>query len=216
MRLPKPTEGGDFTPVPAGTWPAICYRVIDLGTQQTTYAGEVQEKHQVMLSWELKDDECVMRDGPKAGMPMTMHQTYTWSMHEKSNLRKTLEGWRGKKFSDADFGEGGFDVRKLLGVPCLLSVIHNEKGDKVYANVAGVTKPPKGMQVGTLVNPTVFIALELEEFDREAFSALPDRIKDKIMDSPEYQRLAHGGGRDAAGDPGPQYEERNYEETIPF
>jgi hypothetical protein len=215
MRLPKPSDGGDFLPVPAGTWPAICYRVIDLGTQRTSYLGEAKDTHQVMLSFELKDDECLMREGPKAGLPMTMHQTYTWSMHEKAKLRKALESWRGKKFSDADFGDGGFDVRKLLGVPCMLSVIHNEKdGGKVYANIGAIMKPPKGMLAGELVNPTMFIALVADEFDRDAFASLPDRLKQKIMDSPEYQRLAHGG------DPGPAppsaYEERSYEQEIPF
>jgi len=198
--------------VPAGTWPAICYRVIDLGTQQTSYKGEAKEQHKVMLSFELKDDECVMRDGAKAGLPMTMHQRYTWSMHEKSNLRKQLEAWRGKKFTDADFGENGFDVRKLLGVPCLLSVAHNEVGDKVYANIASISKPLKGMSAGELVNPTVYIALEPDEFDREAFAALPDGIRSTIMDSPEYQRLAaNGGGSGREG-------ERGYaqEDEIPF
>jgi hypothetical protein len=206
MRLPKPSEGGDFTPVPAGTWPAICYRFIDLGTQQTTFAGEVSEKHQVQIAWELHDEECVMREGPKAGQPMMIQQTYTWSMNEKANLRKALESWRGKKFTDAEIES--FDVRTLLGVPCLLSVIHNEKGDKVYANVASVTKPPKGMQIGTLINPPIFLALTPEEFDREAFEALSDRMKEKIMDSPEYQRLVAGNGSSAKG--------FVQEEEIPF
>lgn len=196
--------------MPAGTWPAICYRVIDLGTQQTSYKGEAKEQHKVMLSFELKDDECVMRDGPKAGLPMTMHQRYTWSMHEKANLRKQLEAWRGKKFVDADFGESGFDVRKLLGVPCLLSVAHNEVGDKIYANIVSISKPLKGMNVGELVNPTVYIALEVDEFDREAFAALPDGIRSTIMDSPEYQRLASNGG--GSGERGSYAQE----EEIPF
>jgi len=194
--------------VPEGNWPAICYRFIDLGTQSTNFG----DKRQVSLSWELKDDECVMREGPKAGQPMMISQTYTWSMHEKATLRKILESWRGKKFTDADFGPGGFDVRKLLGVPCLLQVVHENKGDKTFANVGSVAKPIKGMDVGELINPTVFISLEADEFDREAFAALPDRIREKIMNSPEYQRLAaNGGGSGREG-------ERGYaqEDEIPF
>jgi hypothetical protein len=34
MYLPRPSES-NFRPVPAGTWPAICYRVVDLGTQES-------------------------------------------------------------------------------------------------------------------------------------------------------------------------------------
>ena len=33
-------SGGDFTPVPAGLHLARCYRIVDLGTQQTEYMAE--------------------------------------------------------------------------------------------------------------------------------------------------------------------------------
>ncbi len=210
MRLPKPNEGGnDFLPVPAGTWPAICYQFIDLGTQTITWKGETQEKHQVRIAWELHDEECVMRDGPKAGQPMMIQQTYTWSMHEKATLRKTLEAWRGAKFTDRQIEE--FDVKNLIGQPCLLSVIHADKGDKIYANVGGITKPPKGMMFPSMVNKPIYLALTPDEFDRQVFEKLPDRLKDKIKDSPEYNRLV-SGPRDSA----PSNYERVLEDEIPF
>jgi hypothetical protein len=181
--------------VPEGNWPGRCYRVIDLGTQRTTYNGETREKHQVMLGWELYDEECVMKTGPKAGMPMSAHSTYTWSMHEKSGLRKMLESWRGSKFVESDFGDDGFDMKKLLAVPCMIQIIHNDKG---YANVGSVTKPPKGLAIGQLQNPTVFISLEAGEFDAQAFDTLSDKTKEKIKNSPEYQRLAYAGSGGAS------------------
>jgi hypothetical protein len=209
MRLPKPSEGGDFLPVPAGTWPAICYSFVDLGTQDITFKGETQPKHQVRISWELHDDECIMREGPKAGQPMMIQQTYTWSMNEKANLRKALEAWRGKKFTDKEIGD--FDVKNLLGQPCLLSVIHADKGEKIYANVGGITKPPKGMTLPSMVNKPIYIVLTPDEFDREAFAALPDYLKQKIMDSPEYHRLASGPREQA-----PSNYEKVLEDEIPF
>jgi hypothetical protein len=194
VRLPRPTDG-DFTPVPAGSFPAICYRVIDLGTQTSSFNGDEKEQHKVMLSFELKDDDCVMPDK----RPMTIHQRYTWSMHEKATLRKHLEAWRAKAFTDADFGDNGFDIRNLLGVPCLLSIVHNTKGDRTYSNISSIAKLPKGMNVGALHNDKVFLSLEDEEFDRNMFAKLPDGIRSTIMDSPEYQRLAANGGGSEGG-----------------
>src|SRR5688572_9522594 len=123
MHLPKPTEGGDFTPPPAGAFPAICHRFIDLGTQTSNFNGETKHQRKVMLSWEVADEQERMEDG----RPYTISQRFTWSMHEKATLRKTLESWRGKAFEDSDFGPGGFDTRKLIGQPCMLSIIHVDK-----------------------------------------------------------------------------------------
>lgn len=192
MHLPKPSEGGDFAPPPAGTFPAICHRFVDLGTQQTTYKGEQKEQHKILLSWELKDEDCMMEVEGQL-LPMTIHQRFTWSMHEKATLRKMLESWRGKKFTDADFGPGGFDVKKLLGAPCMLAIVHTENNGKTYANVAAVLKPSRGMQVGQLVNPKTFLSLERGEFDQATFDGLSDGLKSTIMKSPEYHELSRPG-----------------------
>lgn len=188
--LPKPSDGGEFVPPPAGTFPAICYRIIDLGTQETTFQGERKEQHKVLLSWELKSDETIMDDG----QPMSIHQRYTWSMHEKATLRRHLEAWRGAKFKDSDFGPGGFDVKNVLGKSCMLTIMHNESNGKTYANVASVSKLPKGMTAGELHNKTMLIWLTRDEFDRDAFDELSDGLKMTIKKSPEYNNLSRSGG----------------------
>ena len=43
---------------PAGSHTAVCLRVVDLGTQ----AGMYGPKRQILISWELPDDQ--MADGP--------------------------------------------------------------------------------------------------------------------------------------------------------
>jgi len=197
--LPRPTEGGgDFTPPPEGTFPAICYRIVDLGTQESSYLGDTKHQHKVLISWELKDDEIVMDDG----RPMTAHQRYTWSMHEKANLRKQLEMWRGRKFADSDFGPGGFDVRNLLGVPGLITIVHADgKEGKVFANVASIVKLPKGMSAGELINPKVLVWLDKTEFDQQAFDDLSDNLKNTIKKSPEYLQMVSGTIRGTIGGP---------------
>lgn len=205
MHLPKPTEGGDFTPTPEGTHPATCYRFIDLGTQAGEYMGAPKIARKVMLSWEITDSELRMDDGK----PFTISSRYTWSMHEKATLRKTLESWRGKKFEDADFGIGGFDTRKLLGAGCYLSVIHTKKDDKTYSNISSIMKLPKGIAVTPAENPLVYFSLDPDEFDREVFNGFSENLQNIIKASPEYQAI--GKPRTAAD----EYVPPNFEQGDP-
>lgn len=212
MHLPTPTPGGDFTPPPAGTFPALCYRLLDLGTQSTTFKGDTKIQHKVLISWELKDEDCTMEvDG--LVMPMTVHQRFTWSMHEKATLRKTLESWRGKKLVDSDFGAGGFDIRKLLGAPCMLAIVHATNGEKTYANVASVLKLARGMQTGPLVNPTAFLWLSRDLFDQAVFDGLSQGLQDTIKKSPEYAELFRQG---AGAEVSAAKFDKRLDDEIPF
>ena len=134
-KIPQP--GADFKPAPAGNWPAVCYRLIDLGTQETEYEGKKGKAHQISIWWELHDEETMTDEGK----PMLIFKTFTFSMSEKANLRKVLESWRGKAFTAEDFGN--FDMRNLLGVPCLVNVAHKDGRNGTYSYVAGVGKLPK-------------------------------------------------------------------------
>jgi hypothetical protein len=181
MQLPKPGEGATFALPPPGTYPAVCYRVIDLGTQDVEWAGEAKKKHKISLSWELHDPDCQMDDG----RPMSIHSTYTLSMHENATFRKHLEAWRGKPFSEDDFKS--FAIENLIGVPCYIGVIHDKTGN--WANVSAISPLPKQMDKPKPINPTVFLCLEKDQFDPEVLASLSDRTQEKVKSSPEYRRL---------------------------
>lgn len=185
--LPK-SEGGNFETAPAGTFIGRCYRFIDLGSHEQTYQGESKGlKRLVMIGFELPTE--LMTTGDYAGRPFTIHKRYTWSTHEKATMRKDLEAWRGKKFNDSDFGPGGFDVRNLLGVPCTLSIGHTEKDGSFYANITGIGPPMRGVNLPPQVNPSVFLSLESDTFDREIYDGLSDKLKAFIALSPEYRQI---------------------------
>ena len=210
--LAPPSVGGDFDPAPAGTVMATCFRVVDLGTQETNFQGRISHKPMLMLSWELHCDE-KMNDG----RPFMISKRYTYSMHEKATFRHDLESWRGRAFTEADFAgpPTGFHVKKLLGVPCLLNVVHTDKGDKTYANVASISNLMKGMKPPPLANPIAYLSLDPAEFDHAVFETLTDYVKGTIMKSPEWDTLTGKTRRDDPpphehGDPGPEGEE------IPF
>lgn len=205
MYMP-PNEGGDFTPPPEGNHPARCYRVVDLGTQKGAYNGQETFKRKILLSWELPTE--LMEDG----QPFTAHSRYTFSSHQNAIFRQQLESWRGKAFEDKDFGPGGFDVKKLLGVPCLLGIVHDDTSGRLYANVTSVVRLPKGMDVPQLTNAPALLSLDRGEFDQAVFDALSDGLKDTIRKSPEYAEVIGGMTRPNL----PPVDGVDLDDSIPF
>lgn len=211
MYLPAPNES-NFAPCPAGTFLGICYRVLDMGTQQTTYKGQQKTAQKVLISWEIPDEK--MEDG----RPFTISSSYTWSMSEKANLRAILESWRGLAFTDADFGPGGFDIKNVLGKPCTLSIVHTQRDGKTYANVSSVGKAMKGIPVPALVNPIVYLWLHPERWDASVFATLSAGLQGKIMGSPEYiEMMASLNRRDPISSGRPEHHDEDaMSDPIPF
>lgn len=143
----KPENQFPEIPLPeAGTTLAVCCGVWDIGLQKSTFNGEEKIQHKIVIAWELAQ----LIEVPESeynGKPYMLTQTYTLSLGDKSNLRRDLESWRGKVFSEAEINNG-FDVDKLYGVNCLLGVKHeaSKKNDgKTYARISAILPPTKSM-----------------------------------------------------------------------
>lgn len=176
--------GGDFTPIPEDLHLAICYGIWDIGTQFSERFGKAI--HKVVIVWEIPGVRGEFeRDGKKVNLPRAISKRYTLSLHAKAELRKDLESWRGKKFSDEELK--GFDIKRLLGVPCQLQVLHSKVQDKVYANIAAITKAPAGTKI-TPENPTKFFSFEER---MEIPEGTPDWIKELIHHSEEFSGEGH-------------------------
>lgn len=184
MKLPVPSEGS-FERCPAGNHLAVCFEVVDLGTQEYKFNDEEGKRHQIWIGWETPNEL------DEEGRPFTIGQRYTLSSHERSNLRKDLESWRGKAFSEEDFGT--FDICDIIGKGCFLNVVHVERKGKTYANPDTVAALPKGTQTPALVNEPHKLDLDPESFDSEQFDALPDWLKETVKKSPEYKFIAENG-----------------------
>lgn len=179
--------GGDFAQVEPGTYLARCYSMIEIGTVETEFNGEKKKAHKVNITWELPTETAVFKP-EKGEEPFVVSKTYTLSMHEKATLRKDLESWRGKGYTDAEAER--FDITKLLGQPCILSVIHQPgKNDptKSYVAISSISKLMKGQECPPQINPTR--VLSYDKFDWEVFEKLSDYMKDKIKSSEEYKKL---------------------------
>jgi len=176
----KDKGGGDFTPIPEDLHLAICYGIWDIGTQ----FSERWEKsvHKVVIVWEIPGCRGVF-DGKD--LPRAISKRYRLSLHKKADLRKDLESWRGKKFTEEELK--GFDLKKLLGAPCQIQVLHNKVDDKVYANIAAITKAPAGTKVIS-ENDVKFFSFE---DGKDIPEGTPQWITDLIKGSEEYKSEQH-------------------------
>lgn len=209
MYVPKPS-GGDFEIVPAGNHLAVCYRFIDLGTQLVEYKGAQKTQRKILISWELPNE--LLTTGDYAGQPFTMGKKYTWSMSEKANLRKDLESWRGKSFTDDDFeGPNRFNTHKLIGAPCMLSVVHDSRDGNTYANIKAIAALPKGMARPSPITPPVYFSLEKDLFDNAILDGLSDKLKEIIKGSPEYREIVEGVPYSP-----PKGEPNHLDDEVPF
>jgi len=116
-----------FTPAPEGLFLAVACDVVDLGMVDDGFGM----KHKVEIWWQLDERN------PETGARFTVRKRYTNSLHEKASLRKDLEMWRGRKFTPEELR--GFDLEKLIGVPCQIQTVHKVTDDgKVFCNIGAV------------------------------------------------------------------------------
>lgn len=211
MSITAKKPESNFEIVPAGNHIARCYSMIEIGTEEVEYNGEKKKAYKVRVSWELPNERKVF-NAEKGEQPFIVSKDYTLSMHEKANLRHDLQSWRGKAFTDEE--ARAFDITKLLGVPCMLNVIHNvsKANGNTYANIAGVTPIPKGIPIPDQVNKS--FVLSYDNFDEAAFQGLPDWLRERIEKTPEYRKR---NDKFIDTDPGDGFElEPITSEDLPF
>lgn len=122
-----------FTPCPEGLHHAVCVDVVDLGI----VTGAFGDKHKVRIVWQIEEENDKMRR-------FEARKHYNLSLHEKATLRKDLEAWRGRKFTEDELK--GFDLEKLLGANCQIQVVHDISDEgSIYANVQAVVPAPKNV-----------------------------------------------------------------------
>ena len=175
-------QSSDFAIPEAGNQPAVCIRIIDLGTQKNVKYNN--ENRKVKFVFELVDTEHVFNEenGPQ---PFVVSKEYTVSLNEKANLRKDVESWMNRKLTDSELDLFNIDV--LLGKPAFVTVTHKSSADgkKTYANVGMITSPMKGFVVNKPKNDMFVFDIGAPGW-KEKLELLWKNDKEKIMASPEY------------------------------
>ena len=127
MAIVASDSGGsdyDYVPVPEGMHDAICYKLVDAGTNWNEFQGEKNKQHSVFVWWELP------KTRTEDDRPMSVFKEYRLSLHEQAALRRDLQAWRNNQFTPSELES--FDLTAIVGVSCKISVGRTAGGrDKV-------------------------------------------------------------------------------------
>jgi hypothetical protein len=188
MIIAKQTSSGsDFKLPPAGSFLAKLYRIIDIGTQTTEWMGKKKMQRKIITMFELHGED---NDGQPLqtadGKPLIVSKRYTLSLDEKATLRKDLEAWRGKAFTQEELD--GFNLEVLLGKCCMVSITHSTYDGKEYANIAGISQIPAALKkLGEPVGVNEPMIFTLDPFDQDKFNKLSEGMQGVIKKSAEYR-----------------------------
>ena len=211
--IAKEKSESTFTPIPEGTYAAVCNLLVDLGVHYNPAFDHRSER--VMIGWIIPDETYTDKDGKT--VPRTLTQEYTNSLSKKSNLRPMLASWRGKDFTAEELQ--GFSLRNVVGAPCMLNVIHKQtKSGKTIATVAGVMRLPKSMTPPKLNGDPILFDFDSDPLDQLAM--LPEWIANKVKESETYMdKAAADIKKEVDGAAAPVLEETpegDGEEELPF
>jgi hypothetical protein len=182
MSLVVKYEKKEYTPAPEGLHQAVCVDVVDLGMQDTQWGP----KQKCRIYWQIEEIDT------ETGKRFPVAKQYTVSLHEKATLRKDLQTWRGRKFTEQELE--GFDLENLIGVNCQVQVVHNLADDgRVFANVQAVVPIGKNMT---------------------KIRASEDFVRKKDRPAQEEPKKAPQKPSDPAGEAG--HPDPAYDDSVPF
>jgi hypothetical protein len=97
------------TDAPGGVWQAVCVEVCDLGMVVNPFDKKQQELiHKIEICWELDEINA------DSGQPYFCQKEYTFTLGERSTLRRDVESWLGRKLQAGE----QFDLETLVGQNC--------------------------------------------------------------------------------------------------
>ena len=179
MSMIASDNGGSSIPkLEGGVYTAISSAIVDLGLQNNEKFDKTQRKF--MMIWTILN-ETIEVNGEQ--LPRQLSKEYSFSLHEKSTLRKDLQAWRGKAFTEEELR--GFNILNVLNVPCQLQILLEERNGKNYNNIASIMALPKGTEVSRL-DSTYHFDMENDETWHN-WTKIPQWIQDRIKKAVNYK-----------------------------
>ena len=181
--------GKKFAPqtnITPGGYPGRVVQLIHLGLQpQRPFKGvDKPPAQELMVTYELVDEFMKDEEGKDIeDKPRWISETFPLHSLDNEKARSTQRYHVFDPTGDVLKG----DITQIINLPCLVTVVNNASGDKVYDNVGNVSamRPRDAMQCPELKNPTkVFLC---DEPDIEVFKSLPKWIQEKITGNLNFQ-----------------------------
>jgi hypothetical protein len=186
--IAKDSGGGNFTPVSPGMHLARCYRIVDMGTQTTDFAGQTKHLQKVMLQFEVHGEDDSGKPLVTAkGEPMSISKNFTLSLAEKATLRLDLQAWRGRPFTADELR--GFELKAVLGVWAMITAARAlGKNGKEFTNIVSINPVPAAIKRAGL--PEGFNKLgsfDIDNPNMDLFETFGNGLREKITSSPEWR-----------------------------
>ena len=210
MSLTLKQGENDFEKLEKGIYHATCFRMVDLGTQDNTYKGETNKRLKVRLDFEITEaldpdtNQVMMADG----RPFGVGREYTASLFESANLRKDLESWRGKSFTQEELDS--LELTDFLGCTVKIEVgLTQQTAEFAGGNpkIMRLSEPRNGTEQVATVNPQVAFDMSVycDEFNGnsnanskamcDVFDEVPAYLQKKVEESYEYRAAVEKGAR---------------------
>ena len=181
--------------VPQGTHLARIVRLIYLGTQDSGYTNEDGSPKMISkldITWELPNELRTFKEG-EPQKPMVISQEISHSMNKNksgkpSTLRQLVENVIGTSLAEDEARK--WDTDQLLGMPCMINVIHetSKKSGNKYSKVSSVSGVMKGIECPPAVNKLRVLDMD-KNWDEDYFKSLTSFISDKMKKTKEYEKL---------------------------
>lgn len=196
------STGGDFKrpQLEDATYRARICSIVDLGTHEKKFKNDVKQERQLRIGFELLDEEFAFKEGED---PKPVIQTWKInnSTNEKAKLMKLvakLDKSVSGTFLDGKLGRderNRYNIFKLIGRPCQVSIENRESGGNSYANVKEVIPPMKGddKNYREMSNEVIkfFIPSDNATLEKEIkyLVLLHPKTRAVIYDSPEWKQF---------------------------
>lgn len=156
-----------------------CIQVVELGTHPNTHPqAKSPTKKELMLVFELSNN--LMQDG----RPFTVNKRYTASLGDRAILRKDLESWRGRPFTEDELK--GFALSNLLDKPCMINIgerVSTRDPNKKFATVTTIVPMMEGLTLSPRHNE--LIDFGIDDIRGPEFLKLWPWVQKTILESEE-------------------------------
>jgi hypothetical protein len=185
LKISTQKNSNNLSPIPTGTYLARCISVIDLGTQEDFWDNKLRHLQKIRLTWETPSELKVFKE-ENGKQPYVISKEYTASLSPSSHLKRDLENWKGRAFTQEEIDN--FDSDNLLDKVCQIQVMHKQgKEGKIYPVISGIVSVPRGMSVPPRINDLTLF--DFDKYDQSIFDALPEFIQNKIKKSKEWEKI---------------------------
>lgn len=140
-------ETGNFVLAPVGQYQGICCELLDWGQSEKIYKDQATGKDTPRLVWEVQYVFQLNQIDPESGKRYEVRtkKLNAMTLGEKSGLRAFMLAFRGHDLTDTELKPPGLDIEGVIGRNAIISVVHNQSGDKTYANIGSIMPLMQGM-----------------------------------------------------------------------